>query len=107
MFPAQLPLTVVVNDSDLCYMLPLEVCGWFLGKMGVSRGDWVLISTNDSFASLGANLVIRGPVGINVVVGMTHLQHNPVSFVYFRCPLMCGSISRTLLTHPLLCSSML
>jgi hypothetical protein len=74
----QLPMQVTVGATDLCYILPLEVAGFLLKRLGLQSGDWVMVCTSDSLGQLGANLSIRGPVPINLVLGMTHLQSNAV-----------------------------
>ena len=83
-------MAVTINESDLCHLLPVEVAGFFLGRLSVTKGSWVLLASNDNHSSLGANLSVRGPVPLNVVVGMSHLYSNQVtcalhSFVLKTC----------------------
>ena len=74
----QLPLTVTVNYSTLAHLMPLEVVGFFVKRLGVKKGDWILVATSDSLGTVGANLVMRNATPINVVLGMTHLNNTQV-----------------------------
>ena len=77
-------MQITVNESDLAFLLPVEVGGFFIKRLGVQRGDWVLTTTTDNVATFAAHLSQRGPVPVNMVVGMTHLGSNQVSFVLQR-----------------------
>ena len=74
----QLPGVITVNKSDLRFDLPMEVCGWLLQKFKVHSGDWILVGTPDLRGRLGSNMVIRAPMAVNLVVGMTELQSTKV-----------------------------
>ena len=47
-------------------------------KFGLDSGDWVLLGTCDVRALLASNLVIRSPMAVNLVVGMTELTSSKV-----------------------------
>ena len=73
-----MPLAITVNKSDLRFELPLEIAGWLLRRFTVATGEWVLVGTHDLRARLASNLVIRSPVALNVVVGLTELSASRV-----------------------------
>lgn len=82
-FPAllclpQLPLAVTVGKSDLRYLMPFELAGWLLRKLGVPEKGWILVLSPDTSATLASNLVMRWVTGINVVVGMTGFKGTEV-----------------------------
>ena len=62
----------VDSDSVLC----AEILGWFMNRLQLDNGDWVMVLEEDGMLSLTANLMIRGPNAINCVVGLPHTNLN-------------------------------
>jgi hypothetical protein len=55
--------------------LPLEVVGWIMKRLRLGAGSWIL--TLSDVGNLAANIIIRGPIGVNAVWGVTatHTLH--------------------------------
>jgi hypothetical protein len=70
---AQIPAAITHTQGEYLHLLPYEVAGWFLRKEAVEVSAWVLLMTDDSRCTLGANLVIRDPLKLNVLVGQTEV----------------------------------
>ena len=75
---SQLPMQITVNNTDLAHVLPLEICGWLMRKLAIQAGDWLLVATPDTTGLLAAQLNARAPMAVNVVVGVTAYNSNPV-----------------------------
>ena len=59
-------------------MLPLEVAGWWLRRLSVKAGDWVLVGGTDSTAMLSVHLSCRFPAGVNIVSGLLTATNSAV-----------------------------
>ena len=69
---------MTVGQTDLCHVLPLEVVGWFLRRLNIVDGRWVLIVSSDINCTLASHINMRASQALNVVVGLTALQNSPV-----------------------------
>lgn len=69
--PLQFPRQITLDlDSD--FVLCAEIMGWFMYRLQVENGDWLMMVEEDSMLSLTTHLMIRGPNAINVVTGVPH-----------------------------------
>ena len=73
--PNQITVYPANTHTDL---LPVEVAVWFLGRMTVTHGDWVLTVGKDIKAVLAAHILARGGLGINIVHGVDNLTTSEV-----------------------------
>jgi hypothetical protein len=67
--PSQLPRAIsltVKSDSILC----VEIIGYFIERLDINKGDWLLILEEDHLLTLTSQVMIRGPHGVNSVVGL-------------------------------------
>ena len=69
-FPSpQLPSQITWGDCETKGTLPGEVAGWLAGLLQLTKGEWVLVLSDERW--LAAQLTIRGPLPLNVVWGCT------------------------------------
>ena len=69
-FPSpQLPSQITWGDCETKGTLPGEVAGWLAGLLNLTKGEWVLVLSDERW--LAAQLTIRGPLPLNVVWGCT------------------------------------
>jgi hypothetical protein len=81
-FLSQLPYEVTVFPADyFTELLPVEFCGWWLQRVGVRNGDWVMVIGADIQASVAVHLLARCGLGINVVNGVDTLSSSAVCSV--------------------------
>ena len=66
----QLPRQISWNSSEYVTTLPVEVVGWIAKQVGLQAASWLLVVAEE--AKLPANLVVRGPVPVNVTFGHSH-----------------------------------
>ena len=59
----QIPGQITVVPPTGHPLLPIEVIGWFARRMGVAKGDWVLVASEDAHCVLTCHIVARGPHG--------------------------------------------
>ena len=52
--------------------MPTEVAGWLIRELDIPTGGWVLLLSRETTLAVG--LCMRGPIGINVTVGL--MQHD-------------------------------
>ena len=57
-------------------LLPVEVVWWWLHRIGVRAGGWVMLCSAESH--LAADLSVRGGVGLNVTWGIPYLEESAV-----------------------------
>ena len=83
-------MQITVGKSDQRYDLPAEVCGWMMRKFGLKENDWVLLCTADHHTTLACNLVIRGPVVVNLVVGISDMTSSKVYLLLLFAQVLCA-----------------
>ena len=83
-FPSQLPRQITWGTSEHHYIMPTEVAGWLAESVGADNGQWVLILSRQ--CKLATGLVMRGPLCLNVVVGLTHLGTDAIETVKAMVP---------------------
>lgn len=93
----QLPRTITWNESQYVYMLPTEVAGWLLRAVDVNEGSWVLLMSPD--VTLACGLAQRGPIGLNVTVGLTHLNVANMEEVKAAVPVVISKVKTICRLH--------
>ena len=65
-------------------MMPTELAGWQAESVHADNGTWVPILSRQS--KLATELVMRGPLCLNVVVDLTHLGIHAIETVKGMVP---------------------
>ena len=73
----QVPCAVTRNVSSYAHVIPVEVVGWMMRRLGVSEGQWVLVISPDDMGELTSQLVMRGPELVNVCLGLSMMKNIP------------------------------
>lgn len=71
----QMPRAVIQHKRTYGHLITNELLGWFMRKLGVVDNAWVLIVTPDNSCELAAQMVIRGPLPVNVCLGLSTLTN--------------------------------
>ena len=70
------------GPSKFLNVLPVEVAGWLIRGLNLEDGCWVLVLARRG--SLAAALSQRGPIGINVTLGLTDVSVQQMDVVKER-----------------------
>ena len=65
-----MPKQVTVHNYYQGRMLPIEVAGWLMNKVGLAQGDWLLLVTQDTDFLLASQLAVRAPGSFNLTIGL-------------------------------------
>ena len=83
-FPSQLPRQITWGNSEHQHMMPTELAGWQAESVHADNGTWVPILSRQS--KLATELVMRGPLCLNVVVDLKHLGIHAIETVKGMVP---------------------
>ena len=75
-----------MGQSGLVHLMPVEVAGWLLRSLHADVGAWVLILSSQGH--LPAGLAMRGPIGVNITLGLTHYNNDELDKVKDCAPLL-------------------
>jgi len=75
----QIPNPVTLSSKVIHgAVLPVEVGGWWMAKVGVKVGEWAMVLSSDPSMALGVHLSMRHNSGANVLCGHMKLDNNEV-----------------------------
>ena len=81
-----------MGQSGLVHLMPVELAGWLLRSLHAEVGDWVLILSSQGH--LPAGLAIRGPIGVNITLGLTHYSQEELDKVKEIAPQLVGRVKQ-------------
>ena len=88
--PSQLPRQITWGPSEYVHLMPVEVAGWLMKHSDIEAGCWVMVLSRN--VTLAAALVMRAPVEVNVVLGLSHLNVGAMEQVKDMVPTLVSSL---------------
>ena len=89
----QIPRVITLGQSGLVHLMPVELAGWLLRVLNAEAGVWVLILSTEGH--LPAGLAMRGPMGVNITLGLTQYTSDELEKVKETSPFVVGRVKQS------------